>query len=229
MRNHATRSGFTLIELLVVIAIIAILIALLVPAVQKVRQAADRVECQNKLKQIGLATHGLHDEYKCLPPTCASSAGAAILSGPYKGAIGFTVFTWLLPLVEQGDLYKLANGNVNTAAPTSPYPGGSIHQVPVPAYLCPADPTINGRAYGYGMGSTKQGGQDGWAIGSYAANYFVFGNPRGANANTEREGSTTFAQILDGLSNTIFFTELWNVRNLGGSVAAYPELRQSLV
>src|SRR5437879_2999127 len=95
----AKRSGFTLIELLVVIAIIAILIGLLVPAVQKVREAAFRAQCQNNLKQLGLATQNYNAALKCLPPGAASWAGS---SPP-------AIVVIVLPYVEQANLYNLFN------------------------------------------------------------------------------------------------------------------------
>ena len=101
MRSPA-RAGFTLIELLVVIAIIAILIALLVPAVQKVREASMRAHCQNNLKQIALGLHSYHDANKQLPP--------GSVDGPFGGdAWAHDRSNWLhfiLPHVEQADIWK---------------------------------------------------------------------------------------------------------------------------
>src|SRR5262249_54711026 len=149
---NTRRAGFTLIELLVVIAIIAILIALLVPAVQKVREASTKTQCSNQLHQLGIALHNLYDNKKVLPPMAAAGSGSAItVGGPYQGAIGFTVFDWLLPYVEQTALYNAAKLNVNTAIPGSPG-AGTVYATPVPNYKCPSDPTTAN-----GLGQTTIG------------------------------------------------------------------------
>jgi len=114
------RRGFTLIELLVVIAIIAILIALLVPAVQKVREAAARTQTNNNLKQCGLAVHNYHDTYRTLPD-------AFNIGGIYSSGTGMSMWFHLLPYVEADNIYKNATLAIQQ---------GSV----VPAYNAPSDP-----------------------------------------------------------------------------------------
>src|SRR5437762_3586850 len=104
------RTGFTLIELLVVIAIIAVLIGLLLPAVQKVREAANRIKCTNNLKQLGLAMHNFHDTNNFLVPTTICEANNSLVVPPLAntGTDGFATWaTLLLPFVEQDNVYKL--------------------------------------------------------------------------------------------------------------------------
>lgn len=108
-RCRRTReSGFTLIELLVVIAIIAILIGLLLPAVQKVREAAARMKCQNNLKQQGLALHSFHDATNAFPP---AKAQGPVFVGSYPGLAAGQIYShtgylFLLPHLEQDNLFK---------------------------------------------------------------------------------------------------------------------------
>src|SRR5262245_16844211 len=104
LRKH--RVGFTLIELLVVIAIIAILIGLLLPAVQKVREAANRMKCSNSLKQIGLACHNYHDTMGFLP-SAGSADGKPLSGGPWPNSgEGTNWIVHMLPYVEQGNIYN---------------------------------------------------------------------------------------------------------------------------
>jgi prepilin-type N-terminal cleavage/methylation domain-containing protein/prepilin-type processing-associated H-X9-DG protein len=124
--------GFTLIELLVVIAIIAILIALLVPAVQKVRDAAARTQCINNLKQIGLACHGYHDNYKHFPAGALYKLNADGKTFDYYENWAISI----LPFIEQGPLYKLYDLTQRNASTAN----AIVRQTVVSVYSCPSDP-----------------------------------------------------------------------------------------
>lgn len=211
MKRHR---GFTLIELLVVIAIIAILIGLLLPAVQKVRDAAARAQCQNNLKQISLAAHGYHDVNQAFPGATYLYTGTFSI-GP--GTQGYTLFVSLLPFLEQQNLYQawnfttpILNGQQTTAIPNPP--GATVLSV----LVCPSDlitqnpaPAVKHPAGTYYWGITSYGGNGGTQSYPNASNdgmFYAVGP-----ASSPVLSPVRIAMVTDGLSNTIFFGERYHV------------------
>jgi prepilin-type N-terminal cleavage/methylation domain-containing protein len=200
LRHPSPRRGFTLIELLVVIAIIAILIGLLLPAVQKVREAAARMSCSNNLKQTSLALHNYQSAHGTLPPFYNNVSGAGETQ----------VFVALLPYIEQENVYNTFGRPLNLQTA-----GTDVgHRAVIKTYVCPSDNT-----QGSGLN------QGDWATGCYAANFQVFGNPAlGNSAWANSVGRMSIEGIGDGSSNTIVFTEKkaqsdsghWNLWAHGG-------------
>jgi prepilin-type N-terminal cleavage/methylation domain-containing protein len=173
------RYAFTLIELLVVIAIIAILIGLLLPAVQKVREAAARVQCSNNLKQLGLAAQNYADSYSGqLPPL-----NYQILPGVYG-----SIMVGLFPYVEQ---QNVLNAYQSAGGVTGPY-----NATPIKTFICPSDYTSNN-----GLG------KDGLAGSSYSANAMLFAIPGWFKVNDPTRSSYKIGNIPDGTSNTVGFAE----------------------
>jgi prepilin-type N-terminal cleavage/methylation domain-containing protein/prepilin-type processing-associated H-X9-DG protein len=195
------RRAFTLIELLVVIAIIGTLIGLLLPAVQKVREAASRLSCTNNLKQIGLACHNYHDTNQSFPSGYRAS-------GPYTDGSSDTAPGWgwaafLLPYLEQDNLFRSINLNQPVESPSN---APAVRTV-IKTYLCPSDlwpPAAFAVPDGFGSARALA------AATSYAA--CVGGDESDADGPTGlgifyRNSTTRFADVTDGTSTTILVGE----------------------
>ncbi len=224
MTQNQRRRGFTLIELLVVIAIIAVLVALLLPAVQQARESARRSQCQNQIKQLGIAIHSYHEAIGCLPMGSRTTA---------YGSWGFTLP--LLSYMEQTSLFETVNFNTNQGCctwligvqamiPKPPEP----QSAPLPFLYCPSDPNSGKSLLSGPTGPSPGTGNCGLLYpGNYLGSSGTIGLTTMAQCFATSVGttngngvfyslsSTRFRDITDGLSNTFAVGERGLPKDLG--------------
>jgi prepilin-type N-terminal cleavage/methylation domain-containing protein/prepilin-type processing-associated H-X9-DG protein len=221
MKPTSRRRGFTLIELLVVIAIIGVLIGLLVPAVQKVREAANRASCTNNLKQIGLALHSYHDSLKRFPPGYVDRNTDPTSTPDNDLGPGWGWASFLLPYLEQGNVYT----QINFSQPVGAGVNARVSQLDLTIYQCPSDGyqqpvPVYDSSFTSPIATVAHGnyvGCNGWEECFNGAG----GNPQGGSGTDGLTGAygragagvfyrnsrTRIADVTDGLSNTIVVGE----------------------
>ena len=215
------KRGFTLIELLVVIAIIAILIALLLPAVQQAREAARRTQCKNNLKQIGLALHNYHDTHSTLPSGSIVLLNAA---GTTYNGHGWTWHASILPYIEYANMYSAIQGPNDgglgaelggTTDTKQMLAGATVMSI----FWCPSQPDVTQGVQKGGYSPSNYNGNMGTLIGysgddcyggsvTNAAGMRAPGGCLNADGIFYISSSVRFRDVIDGLSNTIFVSEV---------------------
>jgi prepilin-type N-terminal cleavage/methylation domain-containing protein/prepilin-type processing-associated H-X9-DG protein len=235
MVHRSSRRGFTLIELLVVIAIIGILIGLLLPAVQKVREAANRMKCANNMKQLGIALHNFHGTHGAFPK-----------AGKISNELSWHVF--ILPFIEQDALYKqfsFVSGSYCGSSGTGPNKNIHAVQNEIKMFMCPASTAekmlltapnnvnapeeVNGVApyttHYYGVMGPKGNNPSGKAYpwsnvgsqGGYALDGIFMADTNTASTAPGPDIGYAFSDILDGTSNTFLLGEMSWVNNITGT------------